>query len=274
MGIRKTVTALLAAALLAAALTGCRQVSEQEPPKETEAPVSLTSFESRNGWKTRFNATLFEVWEKEDSVRFVYAGDGKGSDELGIVYYPGRMPREVLYEVTSDVDPEIPERYEGFFNAEQGDWCFGRYIAPDKDNNGEERAYTAVEHNDGTLLIVRKCKPMDTAALQDQVDEGILQIREHFAWTDHQPQQEFSYAVGTYVCEYTEELEGSEQKFTDTIVLNADHSGTLSFQDEAGIYWTSYEIVDDAGNRVEFAVEGDFLYYDVTGANREFVRKQ
>lgn len=272
MKFRTAVSVLLAAVFLTGTLTACRAV-EQEPPQETAAQVSLTSFTGRNGWKTRFNATLFEVWEKENSVRFVYSGEGEGSDELGIVFYPGRFPEDVLYEVTSDIDQGIPERYEGFFNADQGDWCFGRYISADKDTNGAERAYTAVEHNGGTLLIVRKSTQMDTDALQQEVDEGILQIREYFEWTDHQPQEEFAYVAGTYVCAYTEETEGREQQFTDTIVLNADHSGTLSFQDETVIYWTSFEIVDPSGNRAEFTVEGDSLYYDVTGDCREFTRK-
>jgi len=273
MNFRKTVIVLLAATLFAGTLTSCKAKTDMEP-KETEAQVILTNFSHRTGWKTRFNATMFELWESGDAVRFVYAGDGTGTDELSIAFYENRTPQEVLYDVTNDLDPMIPERYEGFFNADDGDWCYGRYIPAEKEPNGVERAYTAVEHNGGTLLIAEKSTPMDTEALQTAVDQGIMQIRENFEWTDHKPQEEFSYVVGTYVRNYSEEIEGKEEKFTETIVMNADHTGKLSFQDDVDMYWTSYEIVDESGNRVEYKVEGDFLYYDVTGDNREFERKK
>lgn len=272
MNSKKRLFGLAAAVLLTAVtLTGCMgkkaaSFSISDSGKETLAsdPVGPnTSVSDKNGWKTRYDSTMFDMTHSGNDVIFTYIGEGGGTDVLTIGYVENKLPSEVLYDVTADVaavEPERVDRYEGFFNADSGDWCYGRHIATREGTNEPDRAYTGVEHNGGTLLISEISTPMKDEANQNAVDSAIIDIRMNFEWTSHSPQQEFSYVVGTYERKYKEEIEGKEQEVTDTVTMNAGHTGTLSFQDDIDFVWSSIEIIEnESGSKYEFTVEGDTL---------------
>jgi len=285
----RTAAVLISLLLTAVMLTGCMgkkaaSFTIENTTKESlssDATSANTSVSDKNGWKTKYDSTMFDMTHSGNDVIFTYIGEGGGTDVLTIGYVEGKLPKEVLYDVTADVeisdDSGRIERYEGFFNADSGDWCYGRYIPRKEGSSEPERAYTGVEHNGGTLLISEVSTPMKDEAYQSACDSAIMDIRANFEWTDHKPQQEFANNVGTYERSYQEEPEGQKQTVTDTVVMNADHTGTLSFQDEVGFVWSSFEIIEnDSGNRYEYGVEGDNLYinYNNEGEWLEFGRKQ
>jgi len=268
----RVAAAVSAALLLAGMLGGCMgkkaaSFSISDSAQETKAvenTPSYTSVTDKNGWKTKYDSTLFDMTHSGNDVIFTYIGEGGGSHVLTIGYHEGKMPSEVLYDVTADVansdNASRVQRYEGFFNSSSGDWCYGRQIDARTGIDEPDRAYTAVEHNGGTLLISEVSTPMKDAVNQSACDQAVFEIRANFAFTDHQPQKEFEHVVGTYERKYKEEMEGKEQEFTDTIVMNSDHTGKLIFQDEVDTIWSSYEIEEQgSGERREYTIEGDAL---------------
>lgn len=76
--------------------------------------------------------------------------------------------------------------------------------------------------------------------------------------------------AGTYVHEYTEEIDGSEVTVTDKVVLNEDHSAEVSFQDTIAGKWSDTTISLDNGSEYAFTVEGNELKLDMDGVSISF----
>ena len=107
------------------------------------------------------------------------------------------------------------------------------------------------------------------------ISDDISAVLDSFTFTNHKPQEEYAYVPGTYTHEFKEEIEGKEMDFKDTIILNADHSGKVEFQDSIDVIWSSYEIIQpDNNQRNEYTVEGDYLYYNNDGEFIEFHKEK
>lgn len=245
---------LLGLTFIAIALTACAA-------NNTAETLKSETYESKDGWKVTYHPEVFAMSEGENGeVNFSYQGDAAGSNVVSVSYHKDRMPNEVLYDATADVDDSKVTRNEGWFGSTYPAWTYSRYIQADASGSGLGVDYTAIEHNGGTLLIsILHHKDTDDERNMDTSDaiEGLVNSIE---LVNHKHQQEMAYKVGTYVNEYQEEIEGENIKVTDTITLNEDHTGVMSFQDDIDIIWSSTELIErDGDNRYEYTVEGDTL---------------
>jgi len=262
----------------AAAETEVETAVEEETADDAQAEspaATYTVYESENGWKIEYNPQLFAVNEETDQeIMFVYQGECAGTNAIGIKYYPDKMPNEVLYELTEGVEDDKVDRSEGYFGGTYPNWSYSRHIAPGDEGSGLGENYTAIEHNGGTLVvdIIYHRETDEEQAME--VSDNLAGVVDSLEFTDHKPQEELAYVIGTFVREYKEEIEGVEDTYTDTIELRDDHTGMMSFQDDIDIIWSSYELICvDSNARYEYKVEGDTLYVNLDGDWMEFERK-
>jgi len=278
----KKTTLLLAMTMLLVSVTACGSKTAETSPAaaETQAVAetstqAMASYESKDGWKTT-QGSAFTV--KEDSahqVSFIYNTENPNKSQVIISYHPGKMPSEVLYEKTADIDDSRITRSEGYFGNLRPNWSYTRIIAEDP-ATGLSRQLTGTEHNGGTLLLdIHFYRTADDSELE-LIGDNITGITDTLQFTSHEPQQELAYNIGTYERKYKEEIEGKELDVTDTIILNEDHTGMMSFQDDIKILWGSYQLIEyESGKKYEYKVEGDCLYANLNGDEwLEFTRKQ
>lgn len=88
---------------------------------------------------------------------------------------------------------------------------------------------------------------------------GITTTSTYTETAESSSEQETSSVAGTYSHTYTEEIEGSELEFTETVVLKDDSTCEVTFQDTIPGTWTEDEITLDDGSSFEFSVEGNTL---------------
>lgn len=270
-------------AALAISVTACSGKTAGETAATTAAPAAteattqaMASYESKDGWKTTQGSAFIVKEDNEHQVSFIYSKDGKeGKSKVIISYHTDKMPSEVLAEQTAGIDDAKITRSEGYFGARRPAWSYTRIIEEDA-ATGMSRQLEAAEHNGGTLLVDIQYYRDEDQTDNEEVGDNITGLLDTLEFTSHSPQQELAYNVGTYERKYKEELEGKEQEVTETITLNEDHSGTISFQDDIPIVWGSYQLMDyNNGTKYEYKVEGDMLYLNLDGNEwLEFSRKK
>ena len=250
----------------AEAPTGAAAEKKEENTEKT--------YESKDGWKISYDTNAFDL--KEDTpgeTTFVYKNGSAGSNFVTISYHPGKMPSEVLYEKVKGIDDRNVERSEGYFANTYPEWSYTRTVKSGE-GSGLNETFTGIEHNGGTVIVDVLTHDEKDDAKNMSISDDISALIDSFTFTNHKPQEEYSYVPGTYTREYKEEIEGKEMDFRDTIILNPDHTGKLEFQDSVEVIWSSSEIIrPDSNERKEYSIEGDYLYYDVTGENLEFQKK-
>jgi len=280
MKTKKVVILGLALVMIAATATGCVKIQKVAPAEakaeavaeakaeapaetvaETEAVAQEKTYESKDGWKMKYFPQQFDVKEESDgAVTFEYKGESSGKDFIKISYHKNKMPSEILYEKVADIPDERVKRDEGWFASTYPAWTYSREVAPGKDDPNQRRTLTAIEHNGGSLLVDIVYAHEENDDLNMDKSDQISGTIDTLELVNHKPQEELAYRVGTYERKYKEEIEGEEQTVTDTITLNEDHTGVMSFQDDINIIWTSTEIITESGDqRYEFTVEGDNL---------------
>lgn len=270
--IRK-ITVLLGMAALAACLTACAGKAATEAA--AGSAEEMASYESKDGWKTTPGSSFTVQEDNEHQVSFKYKGEKPNNTQVIISYHPGKMPSEVLYEKTADIDDARITRTEGYSGGLKPNWTYSRLIEADAET-GMSRQLSGTEHNGGTLLVDIQFYRSDSDEETEIIGDQIAGLLDTLQFTSHEPQQELAHNIGTYERKYKEELEGKEQEFTDTVTLNADHTGTISFQDDIKILWGSFQLVEyESGNKYEYKVEGDTLYLNTEGDEwLEFTRKK
>lgn len=226
----------------------------------SQKPAEPVTYESDNGWNITYRPDVMKMTEKDGNVDFVYAGKDKDAGKVSISYEPGRMPQESLYDKIAGTDDSRVTRDEGKF-GDTGEWAFTYLVSPDKEGGIVEQ-FTGIEHNGGTLLLAMSIKQAEESKMMP-VSDAIEELVNSLAFTNHEPQQQFSYVPGTYTRSYVEEMEGEDMTFTNTIVLNEDHTGIMEIQDSVPITWTSTHLITDGtGERNEYTIEGDSLLVD------------
>jgi len=277
--IMKKLTLLFGMAALAFTVTACTGKTAETAPAaaETEkAEETMASYESRDGWKTTQGSAFTVKEDNEHQVSFIYNTENPDKSQVIISYHPGKMPSEVLGEKTADIDDSRITRDEGYSGGLAPNWTYIRRIAEDPET-GLTRQLNGTEHNGGTLLVDIYFYRTGDDDETEMIGDNITGLLDTLKFTSHEPQQELAYNVGTYERKYKEEIEGKEQEFTDTIILNDDHTGTLSFQDDIRILWGSYELTEvESSSKYEFKVEGDSLFLNREGTDEwlEFTRKK
>lgn len=222
----------------------------------SQKPAEPVTFSSSNGWDITYSPDVMTLTEKDGNADLAFAGDKKTSAAyVDITYVAGKMPQEALYEKIADVDDSRVIRTEGKFGSTDA-WAFTYLVSPEKEGGIREQL-TGIEHNGGTLLISIGIEEGDDAKMMPASD-AIEAVVNTLVFTNHEPQQQFSYVPGTYVHTYTEEMEGEDMVFTNTVVMNEDHSGTLTVQDTVPFTWTSTQLVGQ-DFAYEYTIEGDTL---------------
>jgi len=242
-----------------------------------EAQVTTKVYE-KDGWKVEYIESLFNVEEKDGEVHFVYTEKTSGKDEIVISNHPEKLPSEVLYDKTGHLENGTPEnptviRGEGYFGNTYPNWTFSRTVMASEDGKEPYRSWTGIEHNGGTVLVATTIYAEKDEELWERVGDNMSGLLDTFTFTNHKPQQQFEGLDGTYVREYTEEIEGKKEKFTDTLVLNSDHSGKISLQDDIDLIWSSWELILDDGSRYEYTQQGDTILVNFDGDWFSFEKK-
>ena len=291
---RRWIACAAAAVMTASLFAGCGKAQKDSTPRtaptETEAkaeestvppaPVSegekpetvFREYTSADGWKTSYDETYFTEEASSAGISFVFSDRSIGEACVSITYAKDRMPSEVLYDASEGMDPEKVKRYEASFTG-GSDWAYVRQLNASDAVNGVGRTIFGIEHNGGTLLIDITSEEPDDEGNAIFLSDKVAEVLDFFEWTDHEPQTELAYITGEYRRTYDEEYEGEESEYTESITLEPDHTGIMSFQDDVPLNWTSTEILTDEGKtRQEFTVEGDMLYLESNGEWTEYER--
>ena len=244
-----------------------------EPAQDTAA-AGIEKYESSDGWSVSYDSSYFELIE-DDAVYFKYTGEAEGTNQISVMYYPDKMPDEVLTAaISKDTDGEIPEhtRREGYFAGRTDVWSMidsmDSVTFPDATDD-----FIGVERNGGTLLVqITTTKQADDETGM-QVSDALASVVDSFELNDQQPQTYSQYVPGKYVTTFEDGIEGEES--TEYYVqFNEDHTGLIHMQDDISVIWYSRDGVvlnADTGEQIyEYNVEGDSLYLtDYADENRE-----
>ena len=229
-----------------------------------EAPADgreQMTYMSADGFQIRYNALLVESRETGDhSAEFVCLGDN--ANKVAVSWIEGKQPEEVLYEVTFDWgDPEAILRTEGLFPGTDDKWGYWRTFT----DGDAVKCAIAGEYNGGVLLFEIASVLTGDEAADMAVSDTLAEIIDSVTYFDFGEQTMYAYIPGTYTAAGED---GAEYK----VVLNADHTGTISFQDSVDILWGSIELFAP-GASCAYTVEGDNLYVELDGVWTEFARQ-
>lgn len=235
---------------------------------ELPAPVpedgrEQMTYMSADGFQLRYNALTVESRELDDhAAEFVYLGEGNGANKVTVRWIEGKQPEEALYDTTfAWADQEKILRTEGFFPGTTDKWGYWRTFT----DAGLTKCAIAGEYNGGVLMFVVESVLTGDEETDMTVSDTLAGIIDSVTYFEFGEQTMYSYFPGVYA---SAGEDGAEYRVT----LNADHTGTLSFQDTVEILWGSTELTAD-GTTWAYTIEGDFLYVDLDGEWVEFARQ-
>ena len=219
------------------------------------------TYESEDGWTVRYNSDLVEVNETRNGTEFVYIGDSEGTNKFVIKYLPNTSTDIVLADKTADYNGSWLERSEGYFAGRADLWAFHADVI--RNGRSSTLGYTAVEHNDGVLLI-EKTGSVESDEEQGQlISDTMADILDSLEFEDHEPQTEYDYIPGRYVLA-KDSISGDPAAYPAEIVLNEDHTGSIGAENAVKIIWYSRDGIlkeDKEGGEIRFyTIEGDSLY--------------
>ena len=223
------------------------------------------TYMSSDGFQVRYNAMSVEAKEiDEQSAQFVYTGESAGTNMLTISYIPDKQPEEALYELTSAWgDQESISRSEGFFPGTDDKWGYWRELSPEDGGSGLAETAIAGEYNGCVLMFEIVSHMSGNDEIDMAVSDTMSGIINSITYDNFEPQTMYSYYPGTYA--------GDNEK----LVLNDDHTGVLSIQDDIDIIWGSnYVMASDGSFTYEFSIEGDNLYLDYADEWLEFNKEK
>ncbi|MCR5099551.1 MAG: hypothetical protein K6B14_11490 [Lachnospiraceae bacterium] len=214
---------------------------------------------SADGWSVSYDQKLFTVNENDEhTTSFVYQGDSAGTNMVTISYVAGKMPEEAMSEITESWEDQ--ERTEGFFPGTDDKWGYWRELKSSDEGSGYGETVIGGEYNGGALIF-------DVVSHKGKNDEQNMAVSDYLSmiidsikYEDFGPQTMFAYYPGTY------NSIDADTGATYSVVLNEDHYGKFSFQDDVKIIWGGYEITDiDNNYKYEYTIEGDNLMLNYDG---------
>ncbi len=247
-----------------ASVASSEQTSQEAEPEEVSAP-EYEVYESKDGWSVRYNPDCIAVNEADNFVGFVYTGECAGTNMVSISYTEGKQPQEVLGEITEawGNGDEI-ERFESYCPGTSDKWAYW-VVLPSEGGSGLSETAIASEYNGGVLLFENTAHMSGDDAIDIAVSDQMALIVDSIQYKDFEEQTMLDYVAGTYSQEV-------EDGFKDTITLNHDHTGMISFQDDIPVTWSSIELIG-ADFRYEYTIEGDILMVNIDDVWREFTRE-
>lgn len=237
-----------------------RTALELPAPAPEDGREHMT-YMSADGYQIRYNALNVESYEIDDhSAKFVILGDEDEANAVTVSWIEGKQPEEVLYEITSLWgDQEAITRSEGLFPGTTDKWGYWRTFA----DGDLVKCAIAGEYNGGVLLFVIESRLTGDEGKDMTVSDILAEIIDSITYFDFEAQTMYDYVPGTYI---------STGEDMCQVVLNADHTGTLQFQDTVDVLWGSIELTGN-GFSYAYTIEGDYLYVDLDGIWAEFARQ-
>ena len=236
------------------------EVQETSPTQTPEAET--VKYESSDGWSVSYNNAEIEVNE-DNAVYFSYKGEAEGTNQVSVLYYPGEMPDEVLYNAMA-IDNELPEhtRSEGYFAGRTDVWSIRTNMDSVNFPNATDD-FIAVERNGGTLLVRITTTKQANEDAAIKVSDALAAVVDSFELTNQEPQKYSQYVPGKYTMNAADGIEG-EEAAEYYVQFNEDHTGVIHMQDDVSVIWYSREgkVLDAAnGEQIyEYVMEGDSLY--------------
>lgn len=109
-------------------------------------------YTGKDGWSVIYHPDTFKVNEQNGETVFTYQKKSEGTNTISVSYIKDKKPKEVLDEKLKYCDPKLIEESEGYWGA-NSDWAVTRTVAAAENSSGMYSQLTALEHNDGTVLI-------------------------------------------------------------------------------------------------------------------------
>lgn len=235
--------------------------AEEGTQMEEAIPSDSQTYVSNHGWSVTYDPALFTVNEAGDDVSFVYQGESAGTSMVTISYVGAKQPEEVLFDVTSQwADIENIQRVEGFFPGTDDKWGYWRTVNPAADGSGLSETAIAGEYNGGVLLFDVVAHMSGDNSIDVPTNDSLSELINTITYDSFEPQKMYEYIPGTYIQQYSDELDAKEVAAEYTVTLKEDHTGTIAMQDSVDILWGSYELIAADGSfRYEYTIEGDDL---------------
>ncbi len=257
---RFTVGVLLAGISLF--LSGCLQYLPKKTPVPDAGVQEEGEYISPDGWSVRYDVPDIEANEiDEHTAAFVYVGESAGTNMVTISYVADKQPEEAMSEITEAWgDGEDIIRTEGIFPGTDDKWGYWRTLPALEEGSGLSETLIGGEYNGGVLLFDIVSHNGVDEEQNMEVGDSLAFVIDSIRYEHFEPQAMYGYIPGTY--SMTDEDTGAVY----SVVLNEDHTGVLSFQDDVDIFWGSYEIIEAAGqNTYEYTIEGDDLLLEMDG---------
>ncbi len=252
--------------------------------KEKAEADATEQYESEDGWSVRYNSELVDLEEGKDYVRFTYNSDANATNRIDFHYYPNTFTDLVLAEATIDYDREELTRSEGYFGGDPDMWCFNVDLV--SDGRYSTRGYTAVEYNDGVLLIERRGSIETDEERGMQISDTMAAIVDTIEFRDPQPQKEYDYVPGKYVlAEKTQESDSKTAKTTSAaadypayVELTTNHLGTIGYAEPVDIIWYCRDGIiredNESGKIHYYDIEGEYFYLEIGDNWVEYYKEQ
>jgi len=207
---------------------------EELPAEETEDGREHMTYMSADGFQLRYNALQVESRETGDhSAEFVLLDEASGADKVTVSWIADKQPEEVLYEVTSAWGEQTGIlRTEGIFPGTDDKWGYWRTFT----DGSLTKCVIAGEYNGGVLLFEIDALLTGDEGKDMAVSDILAEIVDSVTYFDFAEQTMYAYIPGVYTS-------AGEDGAVYQVILNADHTGTLNFQDTADVLWGSTELI-------------------------------
>jgi len=238
--------------------------------RKREAEEAATDlYESEDGWSVHYNSELVDLDEGDNYARFTYNEEANATNRIEFRYYPYTSTDIVLADVTEDYDREDLERSEGYFAGMADMWCFNVDVV--SDGRYSTRGFTAVEYNEGVLLLDKRGSVETDEERGEQIADTMAVLIDTVEFSDPEPQEEYDYVPGMY--ELVKETENGETDaaaaeatsiYPEYVALGVNHLGRLGYADPVDIIWYSRDCLikenNESGAIYHYNIEGDSLY--------------
>ncbi|MBO7404662.1 MAG: hypothetical protein II557_06770 [Clostridia bacterium] len=236
-------------------VVGPRSESEGEDGREQ------MTYMSADGFQIRYNALEVESRDIDDHTA-VFSCLNAPENTVSVCWIADKQPEEALYEITESWgDQEAILRTEGLFPGTTDKWGYWRTFS---DENLVKGAI-AGEYNGGVLVFVIESHLTGDDGKDMTISDTLSGIIDSITYFEFGEQTMYAYIPGVYQA-------ADESGATYEVILNADHTGTLNFQDSVEVLWGSTEL-NAIDAKYAYTVEGDCLYIELGDDWVEFVRK-
>ena len=250
---------------------GCAKKNESAEsttvPKESYA---------KDGWTVVYDPQEFSVNEEDDGASFVYQGEAAGTSMVTIKYVEGKQPEEALTELCDEYGiTDTCTRSEGIFPGTDSMWGYWRMQQSNGDDSGLNTTLIGGEYENGTLIFEILAHMGEDDGQNSNMNDALSGIIDSIEYAHFDSQPMYDYIPGTYEQHQTEELADGSLDATYSVVLNKDHTGSITFQDTIDVTWGSTELMreDDPDEKYEYTIEGTTLYLNYDGNWLEFEKR-